>query len=397
MTRAFVSALLGLATVTAGCAAGDLQQSNAYRGDSGPVNWEVVGIRTNLSDDARRIQWDFTVILRETAGRAIQFEQLETSAQGSGHPDALMAGVHQDPFRLRLAARDEYRFNMNYSLTFVTAAGGGFGDLPGGHGGVTVLYRLKGLDESGQSVTVAIPVALHPGAGSRVRRPVTAREQVSPTLDPTAKPPAAASAETRPRETPSPNPARQAADDCASRSRTLRILDVGEAGNVNFEHAPGEDQEFLACFKSTLRERTQGRLLPVSDGLRSTTVAIEPLGTHFVVVAMVGATQRVRLLVDTGASMTIVRPHVIEGLDGVVQVDGYRPRITVATGDTVNIRLARLRSFAVGDFEVEDLHVGLYDVAPQLDIDGLLGTDFLHRFVFNVDGGARRLSLERKP
>jgi hypothetical protein len=262
---------------------------------------------------------------------------------------------------------------------------------------VTVLYRLKGLDESGQSVTVAIPVALHPGAGSRVRRPVTAREQVSPTLDPTAKPPAAASAETRPRETPSPNPARQAADDCASRSRTLRILDVGEAGNVNFEHAPGEDQEFLACFKSTLRERTQGRLLPVSDGLRSTTVAIEPLGTHFVVVAMVGATQRVRLLVDTGASMTIVRPHVIEGLDGVVQVDGYRPRITVATGDTVNIRLARLRSFAVGDFEVEDLHVGLYDVAPQLDIDGLLGTDFLHRFVFNVDGGARRLSLERKP
>jgi hypothetical protein len=59
------------------------------------VSWEIVGIRTNLSDDQRQITWNFTVILRETAGRGIQFEHIETSAQGGDHPDALMTGVEE--------------------------------------------------------------------------------------------------------------------------------------------------------------------------------------------------------------------------------------------------------------------------------------------------------------
>jgi len=55
-----------------------------------------------------------------------------------------------------------------------------------------------------------------------------------------------------------------------------------------------------------------------------------------------------------------------------------------------------LRALTVGSFEVEGLHVAVYDVVPQVpSVDGLLGTDFLHRFVVNVDG--RQLTLERKP
>ena len=109
-------------------------------------------------------------------------------------------------------------------------------------------------------------------------------------------------------------------------------------------------------------------------------------------------THRVRLLVDTGATLTILRPRLVERLEGAVEVEGLRPSMVVATGHTMTVSLSRLRSFAVGDFEVEDLHVGVYDVAPQLaDVDGLLGTDFLNRFVLNLDGAARRLTLDRKP
>ena len=62
----------------------------------------------------------------------------------------------------------------------------------------------------------------------------------------------------------------------------------------------------------------------------------------------------------------------------------------------MSLSLLRLRALAVGSFEVEGLHVGVYDVVPQVPgIDGLLGTDYLHRFVVNVDG--RQLTLERKP
>ena len=75
-----------------------------------------------------------------------------------------------------------------------------------------------------------------------------------------------------------------------------------------------------------------------------------------------------------------------------------RPLVTVATGDSVPVPLVRTRSLVIGDFEVEGLHIGLYDVVPQLaDVDGLLGTDVLHRFTVNVDHDARRLTIERKP
>src|SRR5262249_27035991 len=193
-------------------------------------------------------------------------------------------------------------------------------------------------------------------------------------------------------------PARQAADECASRSKTLKILAIGEAGDVNYERAPGEEVEFEACYQSRLNERMHGRLVEAPGGPLRTSVAIEPLGTSVVVEVTINTRYRVRLLLDTGSTMTLIRPRLAGGIEGLVEIQGLRPPIIVASGDSVAIALARLQSFAVGDFEVEGLHVGVYDVAPQLaEIDGLLGTDVLQRFTINIDRGARRLTLERKP
>jgi hypothetical protein len=402
VTARGVLAGLLTAAAAAGCAATGLDESSSYRGDSGPVNWEIVGIRTNITDGERQIRWNFTVILRETGGRSIQFESIETSAQMRDHPDALMAGSQKEPFRARLAPRGEYRFNTNYGLSFTSATTGGFGQLPGGRQGVIVLYRLTGRDETGQSITVAIPVSLYPGSETQVREPVTSSPPVSPTVGPPPPARSPLSGEATVPESPSPspalNPARQAAEECAARSTTLKVLGVGEAGDVNFEYAAGEEDEFRTCYESRLQDHLQGRLVEVPGGPLRTSVAIEPMGTSFVVVATINATYRARLLLDTGAAMTVIRPRLAEGIDGLAEVEGLRPTIIVAIGAGVTVRLARLRSFAVGDFEVDGLHVGIYDVVPHLaDVDGLLGTDVLHRFTIHVDGDARRLSLERKP
>ena len=343
------------------------------------MNWEIVGLRTVISDDQRQIQWTFTVILRDTAGHGIQFEHLETSVQGGDHRDALMAGVHTELFRVRLAPRAEYRFNTNYSVAFTPTAGGGFGELPGGRRGVTVLYRLTGRDETGQRVTVAMPVSLHPGAGTRVREPATPLPSAPP-IPSQPLPADPARAEPKPTERPPGNPAWEAASECASRSTTIRVMDVSEVGQVQVEARPGEEDEFFACYNSKLHERMAGRLVEVPGGPTRTSVTMESLGTSFVVVVTIDGAHRARLLVDTGATMTILRPRLIERIDGAAEVEGLRPSIIVATGSTVSVRLSRLRSLALGSFMVEDLHVGVYDVIPQLaDIDGLLGTDFLHK------------------
>jgi predicted aspartyl protease len=390
-----LTGLVTIAMVAAGCAAGNLDQASPYRGDSGPVNWEIVGIRTTVSDDDQQIRWNFTIILRETAGRGIQFESIETSAQTRGHPDSLLAKIDKVPFRARLASRGEYRFNTNYGLSFTAGSGGRFGEIPGGRQGVTVRYRLTGQDESGQSITVSIPVSLYPGAGTQVRTPVTPSRPVSPTVSEPAPTASVPTPPTAPEASPL-SPARQAADQCAASSKTLKILGIGEAGDLNFEHAPGEDDEFLACYKLRLHELMVGRLVERPDSPLRTSVPIEPLGTSFVVSVTLDGLHRARLLVDTGATMTILRPRLIERMDGAVTIEGLRPSIITASGETVSVSLLRLRALTVGSFEVEGLHVAVYDVVPQVpSIDGLLGTDFLHRFVVNMDG--RQLTLERKP
>jgi aspartyl protease len=391
-----VTSFLGVAAGAAGCAAAGLDESSAYRGDAGPVNWEIVGIRTNITPDERQIQWSYTVILRETAGRGVQFETIETSAEARGHAE-LMAGVRKAPFRARLTPRGEYRFNTNYGLSYTTPTSAGFGELPGGRGGVTVRYRLAGRDETGQSITVTIPVKLYPGAGTKVRAPGPPLPSVSPEAGVPAPKTVPVSGEMAPRENPSANPARQAADECASHSSTLKILDLSETGEVNFSYAAGEEDEFRDCYHSKLLERLQGRLVDAPGGPRRTSIAIAPLGTSSVVVVAINGT-RARLLLDTGATMTLIRPRLAEGIQGLAEVEGLRPLVTVATGDSVPVPLVRTRSLVIGDFEVEGLHIGLYDVVPQLaDVDGLLGTDVLHRFTVNVDHDARRLTIERKP
>jgi Aspartyl protease len=385
-----------VAAAAAGCATAGFDESSAYRGDAGPVNWEIVGIRTNITPDERQIRWSYTVILRETAGRAIQFETIETSSETRGRTE-LLAGVHKEPFRARLAPRGEYRFNTNYGLSYTVPTTGGFGELPGGRGGVTVRYRLVGRDETGQSITVTVPVTLYPGAGTQVRAPAPPPSPASREAGASAPESVPVSGEIASRENPSLNPARQAADECASHSSTLKILDVSESGDVNFTYAAGEEDEFRACYQSKLLERLQGRLVDAPGGPRRTSVAIAPLGTSSVVVVAINDT-RARLLLDTGATMTMIRPRLAEGIQGLAEVNGLRPLVTVATGESVAVPLVRTRSLVIGDFEVEGLHIGLYDVVPQLtDVDGLLGTDLLHRFIVNVDHDARRLTIERKP
>jgi predicted aspartyl protease len=394
--RGVLTGLVAIAAVAAGCAATNPDQASPHRGDSGPVSWEIVGIRTTVSDDDQQIQWNFTIILRETAGRGIQFESIETSSQARGHPDSLMAGIDEQPFRARLAPRGEYRFNMNYRLSFTSGPNSRFGELPGGREGVLVSYRLTGQDESSRSITVSIPVSLHPGAGAQVRAPVTPPLLASPTVTPPD--PAAVTVPTSATvpEAPPPSPAREAADQCAAGSKTLKILAIGEGGDLNFEHAPGEEDEFLACYKSRLHELMAGRLVERPDAPVRTSVPIEPFGTSFAVSVTLNGLHRARLLVDTGATRTILRPRLIERISGAARIEGLRPSLITASGETVSVSLVRLRALTVGSFELEGLHVAVYDVLPQEpSIDGLLGTDVLHRFVVNVDG--RQLTLERKP
>jgi len=126
-----------------------------------------------------------------------------------------------------------------------------------------------------------------------------------------------------------------------------------------------------------------------------TVVPIEiAAGNAMLVRARVNRAQGALLLVDTGAGSTVIRPLLLERLGMAVPASAPRHKVAIPSGLVIDVPFVTL-SMQVGDASVENLEVGVFDVAPQApDLDGFLGADFLQRFKVTFERNARRMTLE---
>lgn len=104
---------------------------------------------------------------------------------------------------------------------------------------------------------------------------------------------------------------------------------------------------------------------------------------QFVVTATLDGQREVRLLIDTGASVTIVTPAILESMGYVL---GSRTgRFATANGE-VDAPLVAIQSLTVGGEVVSPITVGAIKLSRRTDsFDGLLGMNFLQRFEFSLD------------
>lgn len=113
-------------------------------------------------------------------------------------------------------------------------------------------------------------------------------------------------------------------------------------------------------------------------------------GEHLIVDATFNGKASAPLLVDTGASQTVISPR----LAGELGLEGGQPVETfVADGRKVQGRLIVLDSLAVGEARVEKTPVVVL-AAPGPGAEGLLGMSFLKNFMFQLDMPNNRLILE---
>jgi clan AA aspartic protease (TIGR02281 family) len=132
----------------------------------------------------------------------------------------------------------------------------------------------------------------------------------------------------------------------------------------------------------------------------ATTVAGIPLlrsGSHFLVEARLGQTQPARLLIDTGASLTMLTADTLKRRGIGAHATGKSGTFNTANG-RVRAPIYRLDSLSVGDWQVSDLEVGVLELSDAR-IDGLLGMNFLRHFQFFIDQDAAllRLSVAAEP
>lgn len=100
-----------------------------------------------------------------------------------------------------------------------------------------------------------------------------------------------------------------------------------------------------------------------------------------------------RMLVDTGASTTLLYKEVADRLNLSPEARIGTARATVADGRSVDAQLVRLASVAVGRSEVKGSAAAVVPISG-MGFDGLLGMSFLGHFIARVDAANGRLVLE---
>ncbi len=195
----------------------------------------------------------------------------------------------------------------------------------------------------------------------------------------------------------------EAAKECEGRFATVRVQRVDQYGRVWFTYgSPAENQAFLTCYQSVIQEKTRGaplvspgRLALPAGGPTRISVPTQISGGRPIVEVTVNESHRATLLVDTGASTTLLSPAVAERVGISPPVSSMKQISTVVGGKTITYPLARVRSLRIGDFAVEEIDVGVYDAFPNApSVQGILGATFLNHFRVTVDQAVRQLTLE---
>ena len=126
-------------------------------------------------------------------------------------------------------------------------------------------------------------------------------------------------------------------------------------------------------------------------------VPLERLGTLSVVTVQVNGTRAAKLILDTGASHTMLSHAVARDL--VLWAQGPSTAITMHTaGGTVQAHVVPIASISLGGAEVRDTVATIYDLpeAPP-GVEGLLGQEFLRHFevTLNAEKGELRLRVAK--
>ena len=119
-------------------------------------------------------------------------------------------------------------------------------------------------------------------------------------------------------------------------------------------------------------------------------------GQVAVVQAILNSKASASLIVDTGASYTMISRAVAKELE--IEVEGKNlPTIPFQTANgVISAPVVTLESIEVGGMQVKDLTAAVYDTFPDAGVSGLLGLNFLSHFRMDIDSKNGLLHLEKK-
>ena len=163
----------------------------------------------------------------------------------------------------------------------------------------------------------------------------------------------------------------------------------------------GEKEQAIAILKALPQESEHKHeinelLVSVQQNRFSDTTAapMQRLGDAFSVRVIINGILPVTLLIDTGATLTIIHPDVLQ-LAGINLKQSKKNIQLKTVNGIIKVPVFELRSLALGDQLVNDIEVGGVAMSGVGGVNGLLGMNFLNRFKFTLDQQQQLLLLAR--
>jgi len=125
-------------------------------------------------------------------------------------------------------------------------------------------------------------------------------------------------------------------------------------------------------------------------------IPIRRIGHLYVVPVELNSSRTAQLILDTGASHTILSQEIVRDL--ALLPSDYRPGLVslkTASG-SVDAQVVRIDSMKIATAEVRNSSAAVHTVPDfPAGVDGLLGLSFLHQFEITLDSNKGELRLKR--
>ena len=117
-------------------------------------------------------------------------------------------------------------------------------------------------------------------------------------------------------------------------------------------------------------------------------------GNHFMVEADINSEEGFRLLIDTGATFSVLSSDSFEKLRSSSDIEDSGESITINTaGGVEDATIYTVDYFSVGGYYLENLKIVELNLDSLNEGDGLLGMDFLKHYKFEIDQVNNKLYL----
>lgn len=121
-------------------------------------------------------------------------------------------------------------------------------------------------------------------------------------------------------------------------------------------------------------------------------VPVTKTGDHYIVTAIINDQEPVKLIIDTGASLTVLSPEIMRGLN-IEEKDVLQYMNFSTANGVVSAPVILVDKIKVQNYIVSNVKVGILPSFSRSNVDGLLGMNFLNQFAFFIDQENSMLEL----